>query len=306
MLDFLPELEKNRPDIFVINEDGSSKEKREMCKTRNIEYVVLSRIPHDNLPKRSTTDLRKKCTIPFRIDLAGGWLDQPFVSEYHKGSVLTISIEPLIEFNLRSGMASSSRNRAIELWNSEIPSGNPERLAKILFSFENTPGTYPIAGSQDSLGIVMPGLNKLNYDGKYWPESIESVHNNVILDWLEKHLSLITLGPRVSTFDVLENIDINLENAKKLADAAENCWKAILEKDIIKFGKYFSDSFYAQIKMFPNMVTKEIFDLIEQYKDKAYGWKLSGAGGGGYLILVTDKELDGAIKIKIRRKSFLM
>jgi len=33
----------------------------------------------------------------------------------------------------------------------------------------------------------------------------------------------------------------------------------------------------------------------------ALGWKLSGAGGGGYLVLVTEKDLPGAIKIKIRR-----
>ena len=53
--------------------------------------------------------------------------------------------------------------------------------------------------------------------------------------------------------------------------------------------------------MFPNMVDNEILEIIEQYSNKAKGWKLSGAGGGGYLIFVSDKPIEGAVKIKIRR-----
>ena len=83
---------------------------------------------------RSTTALRTECRIPFRIDLAGGWLDQPFVSKHFPGPVLTISIEPTLEFNDRSGMASSTRRKAIELWKTDIPPGDPEMLAKMLFS----------------------------------------------------------------------------------------------------------------------------------------------------------------------------
>jgi galactokinase/mevalonate kinase-like predicted kinase len=55
--------------------------------------------------------------------------------------------------------------------------------------------------------------------------------------------------------------------------------------------------------MFPNMLNKEILSKINIYKDKCIGYKISGAGGGGYLILVSDKEIKNAIKIKIRRKN---
>ena len=305
ILDFLPNLDKIKPDIFITNEDGNTSEKKQAVESRGIEYLVLKRIPYESLPMRSTTQMRTKCNIPYRIDLAGGWLDQPFVSKFYPGPVITISIEPTYEFNLRSGMATSSRNRAIELWNSELPSGDPEKIAKILFSYENSPGTYPIAGSQDSLGIVLPGLNKLNYKGDYWPYSIQSVHHNDILDFIENHLYLIQLTPREETFNVLENTKIDVDGAKKLSDAAENCWNAIMEKDIIKFGQYFRQSFEAQIAMFPNMVNDAIFDQISQYRNDTLGWKLSGAGGGGYLIFVSQKDIKNAIKIKIRRKQLI-
>lgn len=59
VLDFLPELEAVHPDIFVVNEDGAGDAKRRLCEERNIRYVVLPREPKGDLPRRSTTDLRK-------------------------------------------------------------------------------------------------------------------------------------------------------------------------------------------------------------------------------------------------------
>ena len=302
IIDFLEELDEIKPDIFLVNEDGSTPEKAKICAERGIEYKVFHRVPHGNLPVRSTTSLRTECLIPFRIDLAGGWLDQPFVSKFYPGSVLTVSIEPTIEFNNRSGMSSSTRNKAIELWRTEIPSGDREKLAKVLFTYENPPGTKVIAGSQDSLGIVLPCLNKLNYAGEYWPEKIESVYDEDILSWIEHHLFLVTLGPRHSSYSVLDNTNISEEGAKALAVAAEDCWKAVLAKDVVEFGKAFTASFNAQISMFPHMVNEDILAQIESYKNKVAGWKLSGAGGGGYLIFVSEKPLENAIQIKIRRR----
>jgi cytidyltransferase-like protein len=304
-IDFENELAEVMPDVFVVNEDGHTHSKQVLCKEKGIEYHVLKRIPHANLPLRSTTTLRTECTIPFRIDLAGGWLDQPYVSNHHPGSVLTISIEPTIEFNDRSGMSSSTRRKAIELWQNEIPHGDAEHLAKLLFSFENPPGTKHVSGSQDSLGIVYPGLNKHDYDGGYWPEKITSVHEEEILLWIEKNLYLITLGPRINSYSPLDNTRISPEGAKSLSEATEDCWKAILSKDIEAFGKAFRRSFEAQIAMFPNMIDDEIMKTIAQYKEKAWGWKLSGAGGGGYIILVSDTPVEGAMQIKIRRKNNL-
>ena len=200
-------------------------------------------------------------------------------------------------------MASSTRRKAIELWQTDIPHGDKEKLARMLFSYENPPGTKVISGSQDSIGIVMPGLNKLDYAGNYWPEKIISIQNEKILSWIENHLYLLTLGPRNSDYNVLDNLNLNKQNAEALKDATEKCWESILNYDVEKFGWYFRKSFEAQIKIFPNMVYDEIFEIIERYKNLSYGWKLSGAGGGGYIIFVSDKEIPGAIQIKIRRKS---
>jgi len=116
MLDFLQELGEIKPDIFIVNTDGNTPDKRSLCEELKIEYKILHRDPHPGLPPRSTTDLRTILALPYRIDVAGGWLDQPFVSKEYPGPVITISLEPLVEFNERSGMATSTRRKAAELW----------------------------------------------------------------------------------------------------------------------------------------------------------------------------------------------
>jgi len=301
LLDFVEDLTELAPDYLFVNEDGNSAEKEELCSKLNIKYIISKRIPAHNFPGRSTTDLRSVCNIPYRIDLAGGWLDQPYISRLYPGPVLTISIEPTVEFNERSGMASSTRRKAIELWHSDIPEGENEQLARILFSYDNSPGVKNISGSQDALGIVLPGLNKLDYDGKYWPEKIHSVFDENILKFLEDNIYLLTIGPRDDEFEVLDKQNHTVEGAKMLAQVTNKCWDAILRKDISGFGRYFRESFDAQVNLFPGMRNDKVNSLIKKYENKAYGWKLSGAGGGGYLILISDKPVDGAMKIKIRR-----
>jgi len=305
MLDFLEEFMQLKPDIMVVNADGHMLEKQQLCKQYGVEYVVLQREPYGGLPPRSTTDLRSVSQIPFRIDLAGGWLDQPFVSKHHPGSVITISIEPTIQFNERSGMASSTRRAAVDIWGPRIPPGDPEKLAKILFCYDNPPGTKVISGSQDSIGIVFPGLAKANYDGVYWPTRIERICDEPVLQFVENSIYLITLGPRQSEYDVLENTRIDMEKAKALADPTEDCWHAIKNKDIQKFGASVKAVFEAQIAMFPNMMNDSIASLIEKYRHSALGWKLSGAGGGGYLVLVSEKPIENATKIYARRENGL-
>ncbi|NDV96053.1 cytidyltransferase [Dysgonomonas sp. 521] len=301
LMDFVHEMEALKPDIFFVNSDGHSALKEQLCKDLGIQYVVSQRIPHGGLPPRSTTALREECRIPYRIDLAGGWLDQPNVSGLYPGPVLTISIEPDYEFNDRSGMSTSSRKKAIELWQVDIPAGDKEKLAKTLFCFENPPGTKYVSGSQDSLGIVLPGLNRLHYDGDFWPAEIEKVLDDEILSWIEKRLWLVPLYPRHNDYDVLSNTDITTEKAKALSLAADKAWKALKEKDIRLFGESVRESFEAQIAMYPHMVSSDIFDVISKYKDQALGWKLSGAGGGGYLTFVSEKPIENAIQIRIRR-----
>lgn len=309
MLDFLPTLDMVKPDIFVVNSDGGSEEKRKLCEERGIRYVELERIPDDGLEARSTTSLRQgvKSHLPYRIDLAGTWIDQPYVSEFGPGWALTVSIEPTVEFMERGGMSTSTRNAAKKIWPYELPNGDEEMLARLLFCFENDPENKGhISGAQDAIGICMSGLTRHYYDGHYWPSKIETCHDEEIISWLENHVCLVPMFPRRPGCSVVEGKDITPEKVSALTGAADRCWNAIMNKDLKAFADAFRDSFNAQVAMFPAMMQPGVQEHIDKWSGKALAWKMLGAGGGGHLALVMEEvPQDGSvIPVKIRRRGF--
>ena len=147
----------------------------------------------------------------------------------------------------------------------------------------------------------MPCLNRLNYDGGYWPENIETIKDAEVLDFIEKNLWLIPMAPRDGSYDVLSNTNISVEGAERLSRAADDCWKALQAKDIDAWGKACTESFNAQLAMFPNMMSEHVLKAVNEYKDSVKGYKITGAGGGGYLVIVNDTPIKNAIQIRIRR-----
>ena len=305
MMDFIESVDRFKPDVFVVNSDGGNDTKRRFCEERGIEYVVLERQPEAGLEARSTTTLRSevKCRLPYRVDIAGTWIDQPYVSEHGAGWAITASIEPTYEFMERGGMSTSTRNAARKIWPYELPAYNEEMLARLLFCFENDPENEGhVSGAQDAIGICVSGLSRHFYDGHYWPTTIETVHDEDILSWLESHLCVVPMFPRRKGCSVVEGKDITPEKVAALTEAADRCWNAILERDLDAFAEAFLDSFNAQIDMFPAMIQPGVEEHIDRWKDKALAWKMLGAGGGGHLLLVVDSIPEGAIPVKIRRR----
>ena len=58
VIDFIPTLDLVQPDIFVVNADGGSEVKRQLCAERGIEYIELQRTPHEGLQARSSSSLK--------------------------------------------------------------------------------------------------------------------------------------------------------------------------------------------------------------------------------------------------------
>ncbi len=71
--------------------------------------------------------------------------------------------------------------------------------------------------------------------------------------------------------------------------------------DLPGLGAAVSGVLQAQVAMFPNMMTDEIRRRMDAVQDQAFGMKVSGAGGGGYLVLVTDQQVEGSLPIHICR-----
>ena len=132
---------------------------------------------------------------------------------------------------------------------------------------------------------------------------------------------MIPIEPRKPGCSVVEDKDITPAKVKALADAAEDCWQAILKKDLAGFAAAYRASFDAQTAMFPGMIkptyighpdedNSYIAESIAHYSamPDVLAWKMPGAGGGGYLALVvTDaqefiKNHSEAFDLHIRRE----
>lgn len=313
IMDFIPTVDFLKPDILLVNEDGDKEEKRRFCEERGIEYVVLRRDPHQGLTARSSTDLKKtQSRIPTRLDIAGTWIDQPYVSCLAPGWAITISLEPNFEIRERCGLSTSTRNVIKRIWPYQLPNMDPETLARLVFCFENHPERDDgiISGAQDAIGICVPGLCRHWYNNHFWPEKIETCHDESILQWLENHLVMIPMESRKPGCSVMEGKDITEAKVKTLANAAERCWEAIMNKDLKAFSEAYRDSFNAQTALFPAMIQGCVPSYIQKYEHQVLAYKMPGAGGGGYLACVVDDATEfsdkhpEAILLTIRRPGF--
>ena len=313
IMDFVPTIDIVKPDIFVVNADGSSEAKRQFCQERGIEYVVLQRTPADGLTARSSTDIKDStCQLPTRLDLAGTWIDQPYVSCHAPGWAITMSLLPTFEVRERCGLSTSTRNMIKKIWPVKLPDMNPEILAKLVFCFENDPERSDgiVSGAQDAIGICMPGLVRHYYDNRFWPDKFETCLDEKVLSWVESHVCMIPMEPRRPGCSVVEGKDITEPKVKNLAKAADDCWNAILAMDFAAFASAFQASFDAQVALFPAMILGCVQSYIDQYSvlPEVHAWKMPGAGGGGYLVLVVDdvksfaQQHPAAIELTIRRK----
>ncbi|MGN1234138.1 MAG: cytidyltransferase, partial [Candidatus Cryptobacteroides sp.] len=331
VIDYVPTMDIVKPDIFVVNAEGGSEEKRRICEERGIQYIELERTPHKGIQARSSSSLKATLGkedsastegIPTRLDLAGTWIDQPYVSCFHPGWALTISLEPTFEVRDRCGLSTSTRKMIQKIWPVKLPKMDPETLARLVFCFENNPEREDkhISGAQDSIGICVPGLARHYYDNNFWPLKIENTVDEMTLRFLEEHLVMVPLEPRRPGCSVVEGKDINEEKVTALAAAADACWDAIIRRDLDSFAAAYLASFRAQTSMFPGMVNPSVDGKlckeasVQPYIDKysalpdVLAWKLPGAGGGGYLALVVRNakafaaERKEAIEIHIRRQ----
>ena len=109
---------------------------------------------------------------------------------------------------------------------------------------------------------------------------------------------------------MVEGKDITEPKVKALAKAADDCWNAIMNKDLDSFEKAYKASFNAQTAMFPAMIQGSVQGYINKYSvlEDVLAWKMPGAGGGGYLACVVKdttsfcQKHSEAISLTIRRK----
>jgi cytidyltransferase-like protein len=300
MLDFEEDMKELKPDMFIVNSDGFTEGKKRICKENGVELVVLERIPEEGLPARSSSNSKKELKFPYRVCLAGGWMDQPWVSEKHPGSCVVAQMWPTIDFNDRSGMATSSRKVAIELWGDQYPEGDPVRNAQLLFGAENPPGSEYISGTQDHIGLLVPGVTRIDYNGKYWPNNLANTVDPEICEWLSSVLNFAPLQPRPDGYNPILKQNLDQKIIKRLGESGNACYDAILKMDVNQLGESMKETFLAWSEMLPYTVPDWVMEEMRANYFPKYSGAITSGSGGGYIVFPSEEEIQDTIKVKIR------
>jgi hypothetical protein len=248
--------------------------------------------------------------IPYRMALAGGWIDQPFISRFNPsppGSMVVVALEPTFRFMERAGLATSTRNIAMRLWKGRLPGGEPEELVRQLYAEENREKTEP-SGSQDMIGLIYPGVNRLDfdfdYDGGVFPVHIESNNDPAIARWLEDVIHVLPVEPRPAGYNPLGVKNLDRQWIGRLGQTGKACYQAILARDATALGASLNDCMRCWQNILPNVVahptiTTDLPGILRYYQSKYLGAMFSGCGGG-YLYVVSEEPVPGTLGVKVR------
>jgi hypothetical protein len=248
--------------------------------------------------------------IPNRLQLAGGWIDQPFLSKHNPrppGSMVVAQIEPDFRPMDRSGIASGTRTIAMNLWKGRLPNRPLDDLVRELYEAENKGKTEP-SGSQDMIGLIYPGVNRLDYDykihGGVFPSHVESCNNAKAARWLNNVLHLIPVEPRPDGYSPLGVKNLDPKWVARLGQSGQDCYGAIVNRDAKALGASLNLNMKCWEMLLPQVVRHpllrvDLMPLLKAYQRQYLGAMYSGCGGG-YLIVVSDEPVPGAFKVNVR------
>jgi hypothetical protein len=249
-------------------------------------------------------------SIPNRLQLAGGWIDQPFISEHNPkppGSMVVVQIEPTFRPMDRSGIASGTRAIAMKLWKGKLPKRPLDELVRELYEAENNGKADP-SGSQDMIGLIYPGVNRLDYDfkiqGGVFPSHVESCNSAKVARWLGNVLHLIPIEPRPEGYSPLGIKNLEPKWVNRLGQSGKDCYDAIVRMDAKALGAALNLNMKCWETLMPHIVRHplirlDLMALLKAYQRQYLGAMYSGCGGG-YLIVVSNEPVPGAFKVNVR------
>ena len=300
---FKGHLDSFQPDRFIINTDGDSDEKRQICERRGIAYTVLERLPLGGFVPRSSSNMRDIDLIPHRLDLAGGFFDQKKINSIYPGSAVIANIETL---NLvdRAGMSSSTRRVIKELYGNQLPKDKSEQdLANIILAYENFDQEY-ISGATDAYGLVFSSVCRFKFRDGYRPYAIEKTRDNKVLEWLEQHLFLKLTHPRPAGYQVFAGTETYpAGKLREYAETSNRTWGAIQNKSLPDLIDCVNTTRKLQQQLIPGYISETVAPELDRIQAGGMGCKLMGAGGAGYVLVVSNEQPADSKKIVIRRDS---
>ncbi len=214
-----------------------------------------------------------------------------------------LDITSVADFPKGTGLGSSSAytvgliNGLSVYENKPLAGGELAELAcKVEIDYLNRP-----IGKQDQYASTFGGLNKIIFNKD---DSVEI--NNILLesdiqDFLNSSMALYKVGKSRNAHDVLKDQNSGILSGQniKIIDSLKNLVDPMIQSlvsgNIKDVGELLTQGWTLKRKLSNKITNPEIDSSLDEItKTKGiYGYKLLGAGGGGYLLLIGEsKSLD--------------
>jgi hypothetical protein len=178
-----------------------------------------------------------------------------------------------------------------------------------LYRTENEGQPEP-SGSQDMIGLIYPGISRLDYDasceGGLFPAHIESSCDPQIARWLERVLQLVAVNQRPVGYNPLGIKNLDPEWIRRLGETGRDCYAAILRRDIRALADSMNVCMECWEAILPHTVRHpginiDLKGILDNFQCRYPGAMYSGCGGG-YLMVVAEEDVPGALRVRIRTK----
>jgi hypothetical protein len=223
------------------------------------------------------------------------------------GSMVVVGLEPNTRFMDRCGMGTSTRRVARQLWGDRLPPGDPMALVRALYQAENEGKAEP-SGSQDMAGLILPGINRLDYradvEGGYFPAQVENCCDAHVAAWLERVMHFLPVNQRPDGYNPLGIQNLDPAWIQRLGQTGQDCYNAILAMDLRALGESFNQCMRCWEAILPHTVrhptlTVDLLAILGAYQARYAGAMYSGCGGG-YLFVLSEQPVPGAFQFKVR------
>ena len=122
---------------------------------------------------------------------------------------------------------------------------DPAELVRELYETENKDKAEP-SGSQDMIGLIYPGINRLDYDYNYeggvYPCHIESNNDPEVAQWLSRVIHILTVMPRPEGYNPLGVKNLDPKWVSRLGQAGKDCFDAIVKMDTKGLGESLNEN----------------------------------------------------------------
>ncbi|MBO98791.1 MAG: kinase [Chloroflexi bacterium] len=162
-------------------------------------------------------------------------------------------------------------------------------------------------GSQDQIAASFGGFNKIifNKDSSFNVEKIEIKQET--LSTLNKNMSLYYTGTRIGRnssdviSDMVNNFDSNYSLLTELESFVEEGIALLKKSDISNFGKLLNESWKIKKSLGKEISNEHINEIYDTAINcGAYGGKILGAGGAGFIMFIIPESNKTTLKEKLK------